>query len=68
LLSGIVDVNDLCFGDPRYAPALTLAVLTASHKTDAYVQAWMHAAGHQDNRLFQLYVALFLADLMSEHG
>jgi len=25
--TGIVDVDDLCFGDPRYAPALTLAVL-----------------------------------------
>ena len=27
--SGIVDVDDLCFGDPRYPAALTLAVLTA---------------------------------------
>jgi aminoglycoside phosphotransferase (APT) family kinase protein len=24
--SGIVDVDDLCFGDPRYPAALTLAV------------------------------------------
>jgi aminoglycoside phosphotransferase (APT) family kinase protein len=28
--SGIVDVDDLCFGDPRYVVALTLASLTAS--------------------------------------
>ena len=67
-LSGIVDVDDLCFGDPRYAPALTLAVLAASRRPDAYVRAWMHAAGYPDDCLFRLYVALFLADLMSEHG
>ena len=27
--SGIVDVDDLCFGDPRYAVALTSAALLA---------------------------------------
>jgi hypothetical protein len=28
----------------------------------------MDQAGHQDDRIFQLYVALFLIDFMSEHG
>ena len=28
--SGIVDVDDLCFGDPRYVVALTLPSLTAA--------------------------------------
>jgi Ser/Thr protein kinase RdoA (MazF antagonist) len=69
VLSGIVDVDDLCFGDPRYAPALTLAVLLAYRQGPAgYVQAWMTAAGHDDDRIFRIYVALFLLDLMSEHG
>ncbi len=66
--SGIVDVDDLCFGDPRYAPALTLAALTSMRGPKHYVDYWMAAAGHRDDHLFRLYVALFLLDLMSEHG
>jgi len=67
-LSGIVDVDDLCFGDPRYAPALTLVALLASGRPATYVDAWMRASGYQDDRIFRLYVALFLVDFMSEHG
>jgi aminoglycoside phosphotransferase len=66
--SGIVDVDDLCFGDPRYVVALTLASLLTSGGPTRYVDAWMRAAGHRDDRLFRLYVALFLVDFMSEHG
>ena len=67
-LSGIVDVDDLCFGDPRYTPALTMAVLLAHNGLVAYVEHWMRVAGQRDNGLFRLYVALFLVDLMSEQG
>ena len=67
-LSGIVDVDDLCFGDPRYPVALTLTAIRAIGGPASYVEAWMHAAGHNDDSLFQLYVALFLVDFMSEHG
>jgi aminoglycoside phosphotransferase len=66
--SGIVDVDDLCFGDPRYVPALTLASLMASGGPTRYVDAWMSAAGFQADRLFRLYVTLFVVDFMSEHG
>ena len=66
--SGIVDVDDLCFGDPRYAPALTKAVLLAYGGPLHYVDAWMRAAGHDDDAVFRFYVALFLVDLMAEHG
>ncbi len=66
--SGIVDVDDLCFGDPRYAPALTLAVLRGYGGPTAYIDAWMAAAEHRDDQIFQLYVAMFLVDLMAEHG
>jgi aminoglycoside phosphotransferase len=66
--SGIVDVDDLCFGDPRYPAALTLAALMAHGGPVEYVSSWMRQAGHAEDRLFQLYVALFLLDLMSEHG
>ena len=67
-VSGIVDVDDLCFGDPRYAPALTRAALLAWDGPVAYVEAWMRHASYRDDRLFRLYVAVFLVDLMSEHG
>jgi aminoglycoside phosphotransferase len=66
--SGIVDVDDLCFGDPRYVVALTLASLMVSGGPTRYVDAWMNAAGYRNNRIFRLYVALFLVDFMSEHG
>jgi aminoglycoside phosphotransferase len=66
--SGIVDVDDLCFGDARYPAALTLAVLSAYGEPVDYVTTWMREAKHKNDRLFQLYVALFVLDLMGEHG
>lgn len=66
--SGIVDVDDLCFGDPRYPAALTLAVLMAHGGPEGYVSAWLRHARQTDDRIFRLYVSLFLRDLMSEHG
>jgi hypothetical protein len=33
-----------------------------------YIDAWMNAAGYEQDRLFELYVVLFLVDFMSEHG
>ena len=66
--SGIVDVDDLCFGDPRYPAALTLAVLSARRASTHYVTAWLRHAGAADDRIFRFYVGLFLLDLMGEHG
>jgi hypothetical protein len=66
--SGIVDVDDLCFGDPRYVVALTLASLMAAGGPPHYVDAWMKIAKLRDDTVFRLYVSLFLVDFMSEHG
>jgi hypothetical protein len=66
--SGIVDVDDLCFGDPRYPAALTSAALMVHGGPVSYVSAWLRRAKHADDRVFRLYVSLFLLDLMSEHG
>lgn len=68
VLSGIVDVDDLCFGDPRYAPALTLAALMGYGGPVEYVTAWLHHAGARDDALFRLYVSMSLVGLMGEHG
>ena len=66
--SGIVDVDDLCFGDPRFVVALTHVALVTCNQPTIYTEAWMHQAGFADDRRFRLYVALFLADFMSERG
>jgi aminoglycoside phosphotransferase len=66
--SGIVDVDELCFGDPRYVVALTLASLMASGGPTRYVDAWMNSADYRHDRIFRLYVGLFIVDFMSEHG
>jgi aminoglycoside phosphotransferase (APT) family kinase protein len=67
-VSGIVDVDDLCFGDPRYPAALTLASLAGYGGPVQYVSAWLAHAKLPDDRLFRMYVTLFLLDLMAEHG
>jgi aminoglycoside phosphotransferase (APT) family kinase protein len=66
--SGVVDVDDLCFGDPRYAAALTLAVLMVFGGPQSYVAAWLRRASAADDEIFRLYVNLFVLDLMSEQG
>ena len=66
--SGIVDVDDLCFGDPRFPVALTWASLLASGDDLDYVVAWMEAIHGKADCVFRLYIALFLLDFMSEHG
>ncbi len=67
-LSGIVDVDDLCFGDPRYAAALTLAALSGYGGPSGYVEHWLRHAGAEDDAMFRLYVVVLLLDLMGEHG
>jgi len=66
--SGIVDVDDLCFGDPRNPAALTLAALMAYGGLTRYVSSWLRFAGRPDDRIFRLYVALFLLDFVADHG
>jgi aminoglycoside phosphotransferase len=66
--SGIVDVDDLCFGDPRYVVALTLASLIVMDGPTHYVDTMMNLASYRYDKIFHLYVALFIVDFMSEHG
>ena len=67
-LTGIVDVDDLCYGDTRYPAALTAAALLNSGGPIDYVGAWLAHAGQARDGLFEFYVATFLLDFMSEHG
>lgn len=65
--SGIVGVDDLCFGDPRFAAGRTQAsiLLTQSAQPPSrYVQHLLAAAGAAEDRVFRLYVALFLLEFL----
>ena len=66
--SGIVDIDDLCWGDPRFAAALTLAAIEAFGGSHPYVAAWIWLAKLRDDRLFRDYVVLFLPDFLAEQG
>lgn len=67
--SGIVDVDDLCFGDPRYAAALTKAALLAfGGGPAAYIDPWLARMHLRQDTVFSFYVAEFLLNFMSEHG
>ncbi len=65
---GLVDVDDLCFGDPRWTVALTLASLIAHRGPLAYAHHLLVASGGAADIGFALYVALFACDLLSEIG
>ena len=61
-------MDDLCYGDARYAAGLTLASLIANGGPEAYVAHWLELAGLADNAVFRFYVAAFLCDFMGEQG
>jgi len=67
-VTGLVDVDDLCHGDPRFAAALTTAALIATGGPLDYVRAWLAASHAEPDRCFALYVALFALDIISESG
>lgn len=63
--SGIVMGPSLCFGDPRLAVARTEASLWSMYPECPYVDYLVEAAGYQRDRIYRLYVALFLLDVMA---
>jgi len=69
-LSGLVDVDWVCFGDPLLTPALTrMALLSRGFATD-YTDYWCAALGMDETRMrvLTLYTALFCVNFMSELG
>lgn len=65
--SGIVDVDRLCWGDPRYAPARAAMALLNRGLGTGFPEAWLALSGASADAGFWLYVAIcctaFLADL-----
>lgn len=66
--SGIVDVDDLCFGDGRSPSGPNAGLPRSLWRPVHYVSSWLRHAQHADDRIFRLYVNLFLLDFISEHG
>jgi len=69
-LSGIVDIDEICCGDPFLTLGLThMALLLNGEKTD-YIQYWLTAArATQEQKYCELFYALvFCVDFMGEQG
>jgi hypothetical protein len=70
VLSGIVDVDWICYGDPLFTLALTRASLLAAGRDLDYTDAWARqvATSAEQERAVCFYTALFCADFLSEVG
>lgn len=69
-LSGIVDVDVVCYGDPLFTIALTRAALRSRDLPLDYVESWWDALGlpRERERALHLYTALFCAIFLGELG
>ena len=69
-LSGIVDVDDLCFGDPLFHVGLTRTALLANGHSAYYADAWIDLLelDHEQVAALDFYTALFCIDFMGELG
>jgi aminoglycoside phosphotransferase (APT) family kinase protein len=69
-LTGIVDVDWVCFGDRLLTVALTRASLLGSNRDEAYTDHWckLLALTPRQQAVVRLYTALFFLDFMSELG
>lgn len=69
-MSGIVDVDVVCFGDPLFVVALTrMALLSRAYSTD-YIDFWCDelALDATGRRALGVYTALFCVIFMGEIG
>lgn len=69
-LTGIVDVDQLCFGDPLLTVGLTQTALLFNELDVDYVKHWMNLLrlNKQQRRVVDAYSLLFCVDFMSELG
>ena len=69
-LSGVVDVDQLCFGDPLLTIGLTNMALLADGLDVEYVEHWMNLLNlsKQQRQTVEAYTLLFCVDFMSELG
>ncbi|MGB8840746.1 MAG: aminoglycoside phosphotransferase family protein [Aliidongia sp.] len=68
LFSGIVDIDRLCWGDPRYAPARAAMTMLNMGLPTAYAEAWLALSGGEADAGFWLYVAVCCVAFMADFG
>lgn len=69
-LSGIVDVDTVCYGDPLLTPALTRTALLAHDLDTDYIDCWRAALAVTDEETarLDLYTAICCLGFLSEVG
>jgi hypothetical protein len=69
-LTGVVDVDQLCFGDPLLTVGLTQTALLADGHDVDYIDHWMNLleVNKQQRQAMEAYTLLFCVDFMSELG
>ena len=69
-LSGIVDVDDLCFGDPLFLVGLIRMALLANGHDALYADAWVDVLrpNKEQRAALDFYTASFCVDFMGELG
>ena len=69
-LSGIVDVDWLCFGDPLFTVALTRTALLSADQDLEYTDHWCRLLqlSPDQTRVLHFYSALFCVDFLSDFG
>ena len=66
--SGLVDIDRMGWGDPRFAIARTLFDLLDREKPTGFTEAWLALAGATADAAFWLYVAVAGVGVMAEYG
>lgn len=69
-LSGIVDTDNVCFGDSLFTLALTRVALLAHSQDPEYADHWrdLLALDGEQKRALDVYTAMFLLDFLGELG
>jgi hypothetical protein len=68
--AGIVDVDEVCFGDPLLTIGLTQMALLDQGYDTTYVSHWLSLveASGEERAVVDLYTAVFCADFLGEQG
>lgn len=66
--SGLVDVDRMGWGDPRFVIARTLIDLMDREKPTGFADAWLALAGAHADSVFWLYVAIAGVAVMADYG
>lgn len=67
-ISGIVDIDNLCFGDPLFQIALTKMALLSDQTPPDYIKALLKHYGTYAPKHLVLYTMICCVDFMSEMG